>query len=113
MTASPVIGDPAANDSHSTVELHAVTPGAYRTLQIRLLHGRPFDDGDRVGTAPVVIVNQAFAVNILEPNRWRRDSTWIPTPREKAFLKTSTWLASLKTHPKCSESPRSPRSMST
>ena len=109
-----VIGDPAANASHSTVELHAVTPGAYSTLQIRLLHGRPFDDGDRVGTAPVVIVNQAFARQISwNPTTGERDSTWIPTPREKAFLKTSTWLASLKTHPKCSESPRSPRSTST
>ncbi|MGC1869680.1 MAG: ABC transporter permease [Acidobacteriaceae bacterium] len=60
-----VIGDPEANASHSSVELHAVTPGAYRTLEVRLLQGRRFNDGDRVGTAPVVIVNQAFARQYL------------------------------------------------
>ena len=60
-----VIGDPAANAADRSVELHAVTPGAYRTLQIRLLRGRSFDDGDRIGTAPVAIVNQAFAHHFL------------------------------------------------
>jgi predicted permease len=42
-----VIGDPAANAAHRPVEIHAVTPGAYRTLQVRLLQGRTFDDQDR------------------------------------------------------------------
>ena len=60
-----VIGNPAANAADRSVELHALTPGAYRTLQIRLLQGRSFDDGDRIGTAPVVIVNQAFARQYL------------------------------------------------
>ncbi|HTU49280.1 MAG TPA: ABC transporter permease [Acidobacteriaceae bacterium] len=60
-----VIGDPEANASHSSVELHAVTPGAYRTLEVRLLQGRRFNDGDRIGTTPVVIVNQAFARQYL------------------------------------------------
>jgi predicted permease len=64
-TQFSVIGDPAANASHSSVELHAVTPGVYRTLEIRLLRGRRFDDGDRIGTAPVVIVNRAFARQYL------------------------------------------------
>jgi predicted permease len=61
-----VIGNPSANESHTRVQIHAVTPGAYRTLQIRLLQGRSFDDGDRIGTTPVVIVNQVFAVKYLD-----------------------------------------------
>ncbi len=64
-TTFTVIGDPAANAADRSVDIHAVTPGAYRTLQIRLLHGRSFDDGDRIGTAPVAIVNQAFARQYL------------------------------------------------
>jgi predicted permease len=60
-----VIGNPAANAAGRSVELHAVTPGAYRTLQIRLLQGRVFDDGDRIGTLPVMIVNQSFARQYL------------------------------------------------
>ena len=76
-----VIGDPAANPSHSSVELHAVTPGVDRTLQIRLLQGRPFDDGDRIGTTPVVIVNQAFAHQYLgtQPLQKRLDLDTNPT----------------------------------
>lgn len=64
-TSFSIIGDPAANSADHSVELHATTPGAYRTLQVRLLQGRSFDDGDRIGTAPVVVVNQAFARQYL------------------------------------------------
>ena len=81
-----VIGDPAANASHSTVELHAVTPGAYSTLQIRLLHGRPFDDGDRVGTAPVVIVNQAFARQYLGAQPLEKRLNLDPNPTRKSIF---------------------------
>ena len=81
-----VIGDPAANASHSPVELHAVTPGAYSTLQIRLLHGRPFDDGDRVGTAPVVIVNQAFARQYLGAQPLEKRLNLDPNPTRKSIF---------------------------
>ncbi len=33
----------------------------FETMGIRLTHGRYFDDGDRVGTVPVAIVNATFA----------------------------------------------------
>ena len=85
-----VIGDPAANPSHSQVELHAVTPGAFRTLEVRLLQGRPFDDGDRIGTTPVVIVNQAFARHYLgtQPLQKRLDLDTNPT-RKSIFENAS------------------------
>ena len=85
-----VIGDPAANPSHSQVELHAVTPGAFRTLEVRLLQGRPFDDGDRIGTTPVVIVNQAFARQYLgtQPLQKRLDLDTNPT-RKSIFENAS------------------------
>lgn len=76
-----VIGDPAANAADHSVEIHAVTPGAYRTLQIRLLHGRSFGDGDRIGTVPVVVVNQAFARQYLgtQPLQKKLDLDTNPT----------------------------------
>jgi len=64
-TTFNVIGDPAANAANRSVELHAVTPGAYRTLEIRLLQGRLFDQQDRIGTAAVAVVNEAFAHQYL------------------------------------------------
>lgn len=78
-----VIGDPAANAADRSVELHAVTPGVYRTLQIRLLQGRSFDDGDRIGTAAVAIVNQAFARQYLgaQPLQKRLDLDTNPTQK--------------------------------
>lgn len=60
-----VIGDPLANAAHHSVELHAVSPNAYRTLQIRLLQGRFFGEQDHLGSSAAVIVNQAFANEYL------------------------------------------------
>lgn len=42
------------------VEWRAVTPGYFRTLGIRIVTGRLFDDRDVEGGPPVVIVNEAF-----------------------------------------------------
>ncbi len=81
-----VSGDPAANAADRSVELHAVTPGAYRTLQIRLLQGRAFDDGDRIGTAPVVVVNQAFARKYLGTNPLRKRLNLDTDPTAKSIL---------------------------
>ncbi len=60
-----VIGDPAANAAHRSVNLHAVSQDAYRTLNIRLLQGRLFGDQDHIGTPSVAVVNQAFARQFL------------------------------------------------
>jgi putative ABC transport system permease protein len=39
----------------------SVTPGFFATLQLPIVAGRAFTDGDREGTLPVAIVNRAFA----------------------------------------------------
>jgi predicted permease len=41
--------------------INAVSPGYLRTLGTHLLRGRDFAEGDRAGSAPVAIVNQAMA----------------------------------------------------
>ena len=60
-----VIGNPLANAANRSAEMHAVTPGVYRTLEIRLLQGRLFTPQDRIGTNAVAVVNVAFAHQYL------------------------------------------------
>jgi predicted permease len=52
--------DLRAGDSLS-VDDQEVGPDYFRTLRIPLLRGRDFDSADRVGTAPVAIVNETLA----------------------------------------------------
>ncbi|MGH7619891.1 MAG: ADOP family duplicated permease, partial [Gemmatimonadaceae bacterium] len=40
---------------------YAVTPGYFETLGIRLVAGRLLSDADRVGTAPVTVINETMA----------------------------------------------------
>jgi predicted permease len=62
-----------------------VTPGLFQAMGMRLVQGRDFTDADRVGTPPVVIVDEAFVRRYLpEGNplgkRFRlggRDSAWV------------------------------------
>lgn len=66
MTSSfAVIGYPLANSSNRSVEVRAVTPEIYRTLQVSLLRGRLFTAEDHIGTPAGAIVNQAFAHEFL------------------------------------------------
>ena len=46
----------------------ATTPGWFAAMGIPLRGGRDFDDGDRVGSPPVAIVNEAF-VRVFMPGR--------------------------------------------
>jgi len=48
-------------DTNANTRLNMVGPGFFRAMGIRLLAGREFDAGDRVGGPSVVIVNEAFA----------------------------------------------------
>jgi predicted permease len=41
--------------------VNAVTPDFFRTMGTRIIAGRAFNDGDRAGSAPVVIVNETAA----------------------------------------------------
>jgi putative ABC transport system permease protein len=45
--------------------VNLVTPSYFSTFGIAILSGRPFDEGDRLGSAPVAIVNQAFVKQYL------------------------------------------------
>ena len=47
--------------AHRPVNENPVAPGYFRTMGIRILRGRDFLPSDRSGSAPVAIVNQAFA----------------------------------------------------
>jgi putative ABC transport system permease protein len=47
-------------DQPST-QIRVVTPGLFRTLDITLRSGRDFASGDRMGSTPVVIVNESAA----------------------------------------------------
>lgn len=48
-------------DANGDEKYLPVTAGFFETLQIRTIAGRTFTDSDTHGSAPVVIVNQAFA----------------------------------------------------
>jgi putative ABC transport system permease protein len=43
------------------VNTETITPSYFQTMKTRLLAGRPFDDHDRAGSAPVLIVSAQFA----------------------------------------------------
>jgi putative ABC transport system permease protein len=49
------------SERERTMWINAVTPGFFATYGIRVLTGRDFEPGDRVGAPDVVVVNQAFA----------------------------------------------------
>jgi len=56
-------GEPRdAAGTHPYVNTETITPSFFRTMQTHLLAGRPFADGDRAGTMPVLIVSQQFAL---------------------------------------------------
>jgi putative ABC transport system permease protein len=56
-------GDP---DRETDTDFQAVSPGYFDTLGIPLLRGRSLSALDTAGTAPVAVVNQAFARQLLE-----------------------------------------------
>ncbi len=57
-----VEGDPADSAARNPyVNTETITPSYFQAMQTRLVAGRLFDDGDRAGTTPVVIVSQQFA----------------------------------------------------
>jgi len=56
-------GDP---DRRASPDFQAVTPGYFETLGIPLLRGRSLSGQDTSASAPVAVVNQAFAHQLLE-----------------------------------------------
>jgi putative ABC transport system permease protein len=59
------VGDGPMSPSRPPLWLDATTPGWFETMGIPLRSGRDFDAGDRVGSAPVAIVNEAFVRQYL------------------------------------------------
>jgi predicted permease len=59
------IGDAEASLRRPAVWLNATTPGWFDTMGMSLRSGRDFQAGDRWGSAPVVIVNEAFVRRFL------------------------------------------------
>jgi putative ABC transport system permease protein len=55
-----VPGSAAISEREQGVHVNVVSPGFFATLGTRMLGGRDFTQADRVGTAPVAIVNEAF-----------------------------------------------------
>ena len=53
-----ITGAPASDHN---ANFNTVSPGYFRTLQMRFLAGRDFDDADRKGTTRVAVVTEAFA----------------------------------------------------
>ncbi len=55
-------GRPVDNVANApAAQVQQATPGAFEALQMPLLEGRLFASRDRAGSAPVVVVNEAFA----------------------------------------------------
>jgi predicted permease len=60
--------EPAPGNRGVLVLTNNIEPRYFQTMQIPLLQGRPFNDSDRAGSAPVAIVNETMA-NRFWPNR--------------------------------------------
>jgi putative ABC transport system permease protein len=64
--------------------IRSVSPDYFKTLGIQIVSGRPFQDTDRAGTAPVVIVNRALAAK-----RWPNEN---PVGKKISRDNGSTWI---------------------
>ncbi|HSJ10779.1 MAG TPA: ABC transporter permease [Longimicrobiales bacterium] len=51
---------PVAEDRRPVVQFRAVLPGYFETLEIPLRRGRAVEEQDRITSAPVAVVNEAF-----------------------------------------------------
>ena len=57
-----IVGQPPWEPGHAPVaEFRTVTNDYFRALGVSLIKGRPFNDGDRLDSTPVVIINETMA----------------------------------------------------
>ncbi len=54
-----------AEDENMSVQYAVVSPGYFETMGLPLVAGRPIEESDRAATAPVAVVNEAFARRFL------------------------------------------------
>ncbi|HUZ05736.1 MAG TPA: ABC transporter permease, partial [Acidobacteriaceae bacterium] len=94
-----VIGNPSANESNRTAQIRAVTPEVYRTLQIRLLQGRLFNEQDHIGAPTAVIVNEAFARQYLGAQPIGKRLNLDLSPSTKSVLKDATVVGVVENTP--------------
>ena len=60
--AFDIVSAPPPQDGvRPQADFQAVSPAYFDTLELPIVSGRAFTDDDRIGTAPVCIVNEAFA----------------------------------------------------
>ena len=60
--AFDIVGAPPPQDGvRPQADFQVVSPTYFDTLELPIVSGRAFSDDDRIGTAPVCIVNEAFA----------------------------------------------------
>ena len=60
--AFDIVGAPPPQDGvRPQADFQIVSPTYFDTLELSIVSGRAFTDDDRIGTAPVCIVNEAFA----------------------------------------------------
>jgi putative ABC transport system permease protein len=71
----PVEVTPGAESS--SVDTRAITADYFATVAVPLRSGRGFDAGDRAGTEPVAIVNEAYARRYLTKEAAVDQSLWI------------------------------------
>jgi predicted permease len=57
---------PAPNEQAHTVQFRRISPDYFKTMQIKLMAGRPFSDADKSDRPPVAIISRRFA-EILMP----------------------------------------------
>jgi putative ABC transport system permease protein len=55
-----IVGETPAENRSPTADYQVVNPTYFRTLDIPIVAGRPFDDRDRSNSVPVCLVNEAF-----------------------------------------------------
>jgi putative ABC transport system permease protein len=60
-TSFQIEGRPVVKSDEPHTSVRCVTPNYFATMRIALLQGREFTERDEASTAPVIIVNQAFA----------------------------------------------------
>ncbi len=56
---------PTPDGQPHTVQFRRVSPDYFKTMRIRMVHGRDFSDADTAAGAPVAIVSQQFADRLL------------------------------------------------
>jgi predicted permease len=60
--AFDIVGAPPAQDGvRPQADFQVISPAYFDTLDLPIVSGRAFTDDDRIGSAPVCIVNEAFA----------------------------------------------------